>query len=155
MDNIIVYVDNADHALQQLVPMKSSQRLDRSSQQATQWILVACTPRVTKHISKWVSRSARENWRAQWSGKLFSQIAPTLKAQGDEVHTVIAHGSLPELTEQLLAQHRGARVMDARCPRFGQDLPPVTRDQPIQHDSRWSVPSAVAGMSALLVLASD
>lgn len=155
MDKIIVYVDNADHALAQLVPMKSRQQVDRHSRLVTQWILVACAPRVTKHISKWVSRRARENWRDQWSEKLFLQLAPTLKAQGDEVYTVIAIGNLPELTDQLLTQHRGARVMDARCPRFGQDLPPVTVDQPTQHSSRWSVPGAVAGMSALLVLASD
>lgn len=155
MDKIIVYVDSADHALQQLVPMKGSLQPGRASQQPTQWILVACTPRVTKHISKWVSHSARENWRAQWSQKLFAQITPTLKAQGDEVHTVIAHGKLPELTDQLLAKYHGARVMDARCSRFGQDLSPVMRDQPTPRNSRWTVPGTVAGMSALLVLASD
>jgi hypothetical protein len=155
MDKIIVYVDDADHALQQLVPMNSAQRIHHASQPSTQWILVACAPRVTKHVSKWVSRRARESWRTQWSEKLFGQITPTLSRQGDTVQTVIAKGDLAELTEDLLAQYRGARVMDARRPRFGQDLSPVTRDQPTQHNSRWSVPGAVAGMSALMVLASD
>ena len=154
MDKIIVYLDDADHALQQLVPMKNAGQTG-SGAQSTQWVLVACAPRMTRHISKWVSHSARENWRANWSEKVFAQVVPALKAQGDTVLTVIAKGPLPTLTDRLLAQHSGAWVMDARCARFGQDLPPVTRDQPTGHDSRWSVPGAVAGMGALLVLASD
>jgi len=155
MDKIIVYLDDADHALQQLVPMKNVAQ-PNAEMQTTQWVLVACAPRMTRHISKWVSHSARENWRANWSEKLFAQIVPVLKAQGDTtVTTVVAKGPLPTLTERLLTQHRGARVLDARHAKFGQDLPPVTKDQPTGHDSRWSVPGAVAGMGALLVLASD
>lgn len=155
MDKIIVYLDDADHALQQLVPMKNVAQ-PNAEMQTTQWVLVACAPRMTRHISKWVSHSARENWRASWSEKLFAQIVPVLKAQGDTtVTTVVAKGPLPTLTERLLTQHRGARVLDARHAKFGQDLPPVTKDQPTGHDSRWSVPGAVAGMGALLVLASD
>jgi hypothetical protein len=154
MDKIIVYLDDADHALQQLVPMKNVTQPNTEGQ-TTQWVLVACAPRMTRHVSKWVSHSARESWRASWSEKLFAQIVPALKAQGDTVTTVVAKGPLPTLTERLLAQHRGARVLDARHAKFGQDLPPVTKDQPTGHDSRWSVPGAVAGMGALLVLASD
>lgn len=155
MDKIIVYLDDADHALQQLVPMKNVAQ-PNAEMQTTQWVLVACAPRMTRHISKWVSHSARESWRASWSEKLFAQIVPVLKAQGDTtVTTVVAKGPLPTLTERLLTQHRGARVLDARHAKFGQDLPPVTKDQPTGHDSRWSVPGAVAGMGALLVLASD
>jgi hypothetical protein len=152
MDKIIVYLDDADHALQQLVPMKNVAQ-PNAEMQTTQWVLVACAPRMTRHISKWVSHSARENWRASWSEKLFAQIVPVLKAQGDTVTTVVAKGPLPTLTERLLTQHRGARVLDARHAN-GQDSP-VTKDQPTGHDSRWSVPGAVAGMGALLVLASD
>ena len=154
MDKIIVYLDDADHALQQLVPMKKVAQPD-AELQATQWVLVACAPRMTRHISKWVSHSARENWRANWSEKLFAQIVPALKAKGDTITTMVAKGPLPTLTERLLAQHPGARVLDARHAKFGQDLPPVIKDQPTGHDSRWSVPGAVAGMGALLVLASD
>jgi len=154
MDTIIVYLDDADHALQQLVPMKHADQ-PNTREQATQWVLVACAPRMTRHVSKWVSHSAREKWRASWSDKVFAQIVPVLKAQGDTVTTLLASGPLPALTGRLLAQHRGARVLDARHAKFGQDLPPVTQDQPTGHGSRWSVPGAVAGMGALLVLASD
>ena len=100
MDKIIVYLDDADHALQQLVPMKNVAQ-PNAEMQTTQWVLVACAPRMTRHISKWVSHSARENWRASWSEKLFAQIVPVFKAQGDTVTTVVAKGPLPTLTERL------------------------------------------------------
>ena len=54
MDKIIVYLDDADHALQQLVPMKNVAQ-PNAEMQTTQWVLVACAPRMTRHISKWVS----------------------------------------------------------------------------------------------------
>jgi hypothetical protein len=161
MDKIIVYIDDAAHALQQLTPMKtggpvaSSLAQARQPIQVTQWILVACPPRMTQHINKWVNHSAREKWRAKWSEKVLAQIAPTLTTQGDLVVPLVAKGTLTTLTDRLLAEHGPARVLDARRARLGQDLPPITRDQPTEHDSRWSLPGAVAGMGALLVLASD
>ena len=71
MEKIIVYLDDAAYAQQQLAPM-SSRRQPTARRQATHWVLVACAPRMTRRISKWVSHSARENWRAQWAEKLFA-----------------------------------------------------------------------------------
>jgi hypothetical protein len=151
MDKIIVYVDDAEHALQQLAPMKPG----GLAAQSTQWLLVACAPRLTRHASKWVSRSAREHWRNKWSNELFAQIVPMLKNQGDTVVSLIATLPLVEQTERLLVAHPGARVLDARRVRFGTDMAPVTKDQPASHDSRWTLPGAAVGMGALLVLAAD
>ena len=61
MDKIIVYLDDADHALQQLVPMKNVAQ-PNAEMQTTQWVLVACAPRMTQRISKWVSHSASQPW---------------------------------------------------------------------------------------------
>jgi hypothetical protein len=102
-----------------------------------------------------VSHSARENWRAKWAEKLFSQVVPHLQELGDSVTTVLAKGPLPDLTKRLSLEHATSRVLDARRPKFGQDLQPVTSDQPTAHDERWSVPGAVLGMGAVLVLAAD
>ena len=154
MDKIIVYVDDAAHAQQQLTPMKSREQTGRPAA-ATHWVLVACAPRMTHRISKWVSHSARENWRAKWSDKLFGELTPGLLASGDTVTTVLAKGPLPELTDRLKAEHGTSRVLDARRPKFGQDLPPVTAVQPAPRDSRWEVPGAVLGMGAMLVLAAE
>ncbi len=158
MDNIIVYLDDAAHALQQLTPMKTGEPSGFESLQgtiATQWILVACPPRLTRHINKWVNYNARESWRNKWSERVFAQVAPMLETRNDSVVTLVATGILTDLTGHLLAKYRPARVFDARRTRLGQDLAPVTRNQPTEHDSRWSLPGAVVGMGALLVLASD
>ncbi|MCJ0765809.1 hypothetical protein [Variovorax terrae] len=148
MDKIIVYVDDATYAQQQLQPMLVGGG-------RTQWLLVACAPRMTHRISKWVSHSARENWRAKWAEKLFAQVMPALLARGDSATPVLAKGPLAELTERLIAEHGPARVLDARRPKFGQDLQPVTADQPASTEGRWTVPGAVAGLGAALVLAAE
>jgi hypothetical protein len=97
---------------------------------ATHWVVVACAPRMTHRISKWVSHSARENWRAKWADKLFDQIVPGSAGPGDLVTTVLAKGPLTELTQKLKAEHGTSRVLDARRPKLGQPSPPVTADQP-------------------------
>jgi hypothetical protein len=154
MDKIIVYLDDAAYAQHQLAPMQGGDAGERTPRAATHWVLVACAPRMTQHISKWVSHSARENWRAKWAESLFAGIVPHLRAAGDEVTTVTAKGPLPELTRKLCARHHGARVLDARRPKFVQPLQPVTASQPTDKDG-WEVPAALAGMGAVLVLASE
>ena len=153
MDKIIVYLDDAAYARQLLAPMTS--RHVSATTPATHWVLVACAPRMTQRISKWVSHSARESWRARWAEKLFGQIVPHLKGPGDSVTTLLAKGALPELTKRLSAEHATSRVLDARRPKLGQDLQPVTADQPTLRDERWSVPGVVLGMGAVLVLAAE
>lgn len=153
MDKIIVYMDDTDHALQQLAPMRNSATKGPAGESATTWILVACPPRLTQHVSKWVTHSAREKWRTQWSENLFAHIAPVFTDATDTVVRVVASGCLVTLTDQLLAQHGVARVLDARCTRLGQDLEPVKQGQPVSHPSRWAVPGAVAGVGAVMALA--
>ena len=98
MDKIIVYVDDAAHAQQVLSPLLESETA------GMRWVLVACAPRMTHRISKWVSHSARENWRSKWAEKLFGQTAPWLQAHGDTVTTLLAKGPLSELTDKLQAE---------------------------------------------------
>lgn len=152
MEKIIVYVDDAEHARHLLAPMETRAP---ASGQGTHWIMVACPPRMTRHIGKWVNHTARQNWRNKWADKVFARLTPDLQALGDKVTPVLAHGPLVEVTAELQKTHGAVRVLDARRPKFGQDLPPVTSDQPTSHDARWIVPGSVAGMGAFLVLASE
>lgn len=152
METIIVYLDDAAHALRQLAPMKQA---SRAAAAPTHWVLVGCAPRMTQRINKWVSHSAREKWRRQWAAKLFAATEPALAASADRVTTLLAQAPLPDLTRRLLAEHGAARVLDARRPRFGQDLQPVTANQPVENAARWEVPGAVAGLAAALVLAAE
>ena len=75
MDKVIVYVDDAAYARQVLEPLAAP-----ATAGTIHWVLVACAPRMTHRISKWVSHSARENWRAKWADKLFAAALPLLQA---------------------------------------------------------------------------
>ena len=149
MDNIIVYVDDATYALQMLQPMLPSGD-DRSP---TRWIVVGCAPRVTHHASKWVTHSARESWRGKWAEKVFAQLVPLLQQEGDTVVTRLAKSTLCTQTESLIKEHGVARVLDARRPKFGQDLQPVTATQ--AQESHGVLGYAAALASAGLLVATD
>ncbi|MBE7367402.1 hypothetical protein [Ramlibacter pallidus] len=134
MDKVIVYLDDPAYASQRMPPVGGA---------PTHWVLVACAPRMTHRISKWVSHSARENWRAKWADRLFGEVVPPLRARGDDVTPVLARGPLPELTRSLMAEHGTARVIDVRRPK--------THDGT---DGRRAAPG-LFGVGALLLLALD
>jgi hypothetical protein len=127
MDTFIVYVDDAHYTKTILTPLLGSTT-------ASRWILVACAPRMSRRIGKWLSHSSRENWRDKWCEKLFSQITPTLHTQRSEVQVileyVVAKGPLPELTQQLHNHFGAARVVDARRPKFDPELAHVIAEPP-------------------------
>jgi hypothetical protein len=135
MDKVIVYLDDPAYARQQWPAGDGA---------PTHWVLVACAPRMTHRISKWVSHSARENWRAKWADKLFGQVVPPLQERGDAVTPVLARGPLPELTRALMAQHGTERVLDVRRPK-SQDGPAP---------GHWT-PGALLGLGALLLFGLD
>jgi hypothetical protein len=128
MENIIVYIDDAGHALQMLQPLLAAAG-NAELQPDTHWILVGCAPRVTHRVSKWVTHSARDNWRRKWADKVFSQIVPTLASRNGNgngnVTTLVADTSLGQQTEWLIQQHGAARVLDARRPRLDVNTPTV------------------------------
>ncbi|MEJ8838810.1 hypothetical protein [Ramlibacter sp. AN1133] len=130
MEKVIVYLDDAAYARAHLPAVA----------EPTHWLLVACAPRMTHRISKWVSHSARENWRTKWADKLFDQVLPPLRERGDHVTPILAKGPLPELTRALIAEHGEARVVDARRPKSidGGDA------------LRWS-PGPILGFGAFLL----
>jgi len=146
MDNIIVYVDDAHYALQLLQPMLPSGQ----PQGPTRWIVVGCAPRVTHHVSKFVTHSARDGWRRKWSEKVFGQVVPSLHREGDEVVTLLAQTNLCSQTEALIKTHGTARVLDARRPKFGQDLPPVTPAQAQESHGVARYAAALAGAGLLV-----
>ena len=81
---------------------------------------------MTRRIGKWLSHSARENWRDKWCEKLFSQFTPVIPAQ-DHVFCEVAIGPLPEFTQMLLKDLGKATVVDARRPKFGVEMAPVVQ----------------------------
>ncbi|MDO8773161.1 MAG: hypothetical protein Q7K57_31530 [Burkholderiaceae bacterium] len=150
METMIVYVDDAAYAKKMLLPMLPA----GTAQHQTHWIVMGCTPPVTHDISKWVSPEALALWRDDWGKELFAQIMPLLQRPGDTVTTQLASHKLPLIaqTEALAAQHDGAQVLDARRPKFGQDLEPVSAAQPQEHNRLVSYVAAVASAGLLVAL---
>lgn len=151
MEKIILYADDAAHArafLARLVP-------EAGGTGPRHWVLVGCAPRMTHRISKWVSHSARENWRAKWFAKLQEQLLPLLQLEGDCATPVLAKGPLTDLTQRLRTEHGAARVIDARRPKLGVELEPVAADQQPPGQSGWALPGGILGMGALLMLANE
>ena len=148
MESIIVVIDDLEYALKILTPMKNEGK-------PTQWVLLVCPPKLTRHIGRWVNAAARASWRQKWGQELVQQLQPALEAAGGRVQWRIAKGALVEQTRQLQAQFITHQVLDARRPRLAQDQEPVTTDQPTEHNSRWALPGGAAAMGAALLLAAD
>lgn len=149
MDKVIVYVDDAAFAQQMLAPLFANE-----SAAQTHWVLVACAPRMTHRISKWVSHSARENWRAKWADKLFAQILPVARVPSARVTTVLAKGPLAELTDQLLGPGAcAAQVVDARRPKTDALQDPAQAAPKRMSSAPGTLGSVLTALGALWTLA--
>ena len=146
MNKFIVYIDDADYALPQL-------RAVMSSCAPTHWVLVACPPRLSRHVGKWIHRTARASWRSRWAEGLFEKVAPILTRRGDTIQTHVAKDELLALTQTLRGTLGAAPVLDMRRPKFGTTLEAVVPGQTTTQESSWQLPGAVVGMGAILVLA--
>lgn len=151
MDRFIVYVDDTACAQKVLVA-----QLARNGA-AAQWVLVACAPRMTHRVSKWVSHSARENWRTKWSDKLFSQILSAVPLERAFVTTVVAKGPLAELTAQFMAEDPQCRtqVLDARRPKaeMGFTAAATPSTGACRPGLRGTLGSLLAGLGTVCMLA--
>lgn len=151
METFIVYIDNKQHALQQLVPMLP----ERGTQNApANWILIGCPPRLNRHTGRWLTQTALKKWRQEWTRDTVSEIVELLEKYGNKVTTQVVQGSLVELTQQIKRKVDAARVIDARRPKLAVSLDPVTPGQP-QEKTAWLVPGGVAAIGAVIALASD
>lgn len=145
MKPIIVYVDDAAYALPVVQALAASPQASSSH-----WLLVACAPRITHRVSKWVSHSARESWRGKWADKLFAQLMPVFGATGGQVTQVLAKGPLADLVAQLQQSHGTAQIIDARRPKQEVAAPAVAPAAPLGR--RWNLPGTLAAIGALMGL---
>lgn len=113
METIIVYVDDAAYAQ----PLLAAAAQAPSAAHA-HWIVVACAPRITHRVSRFVSNRTRENWRNKWADKLFEQVQPVLQGKVARVTTLLARVPLQELMQALQAEHGPAQIVDLRRPKM-------------------------------------
>jgi len=147
METIAVFINDAAHARHILQPMLAGG-------QPTRWVLVACPPVFTRHIGRFVSNRAREQWRNRWALDVFAQLEPELKAAGHAVDKLVAKRPLVNESARLAARLPVVRLLDARRPRVGKIDEPITTAQPADLGSPWAAPLAITtGLSAVLALA--
>lgn len=148
MEKIAVFVNDVAAARHLLEPMLKGCG-------ATHWVLVACPPTLTRHIGRWVSHSARQQWRERWAADLFDALRPELEARpGSEVETLIAKRPLVDVSARLVARLPQLCLLDARQPRVGRVDEPISAAQPAQAGNRWATPAAAtAGLTLVLTLA--
>ena len=154
MEKIILYVDDAAYARDFLAKAPA----ETVGTGAKHWVLVACAPRMTHRISKWVSHSARENWRGKWCDKLFARVTLLLQSRGAvhaDLEYVVAKVPLLELTQQLRIQWGAARVVDARRPKFGPDMGNLVSEQTQSPAAHRQASGAMGALGAVLVLAAE
>jgi hypothetical protein len=148
METIAVFVNEAGFARHVLQPMASSQG-------PTHWVVVACPPKLTRHIGRWVSQSARDQWRERWAAEVFAEVESILKASPvNKVERLLAKRPLVDISARLEARLKGIRLLDARRVRVGKSEEPLTAAQPPSEGNRWACPLAMtSGLTAVLALA--
>lgn len=145
METIAVFVNDAASARHVLQPM-----LQHGA--PTRWVLVACPPVLTRHVGRWVTRDARQQWRERWASDLFAELAPDLA--GAALETLVAGRPLVDVSARLRTRLPQVRLLDARRPRLGRIDEPISADQPAEAAPRWAAPAAAtAGLSVMLALA--
>jgi hypothetical protein len=90
------------------------------------------------------------NMAQQVGDKAFQEIVPSLQARGGTVVTQISLGPLITLTDTLMARYAGSRVLDARRPKFVEDLQPASHQQPQAREGLWVCAAALAGVGVLV-----
>lgn len=148
MEKIAVFTNDAAYARRILQPMLNGA-------DPTHWVLVACPPRFSRHLGRWVSRDAHEQWRARWAAALFDALEPDLKLHPhSKVEKLLAKRPLVTLTARLETRLGPLRLLDARRPRVGRIDEPISAKQPDADGGRWVAPMALTtGMAAVLALA--
>lgn len=147
LNPIIVYVDDATYAQPMLEALAGS-----SQAASSHWLLVACAPRMTHRVSKWVSHRARENWRGKWADKLFAALMPVMATTGGKVTAVLAKGPLTELVAELQQEHGAAQIIDARRPKQEavQAAPVKANAKTGAAGGRWNLPGTMAAIAAMM-----
>jgi hypothetical protein len=151
METFIVYLDDKQYALQQLIPMLPSSGVAVPS---ASWVLIGCPPRLNRHTGRWLTHTAQKKWRQEWTKEHTDELVSLLEASGNQVAVRTAHGSLIELSKQIKGEVGVARIIDARRPKLSVNLDPVTQEQP-QEKSNWTLPGGVLAMGAAIVMASE
>jgi hypothetical protein len=145
METFVVYINDKSHAMNQILPL-----LEES--QATQWVLVACPPRLNRHTGKWLTQRAQRKFREDWAKTNLNDLVVLLTQRQQTVVTRVADQSLLQFTKSLRAEFGQIRIVDARRPRVSESLQAVMPEQK-QEARPWAIPVGAVALGAAVTLA--
>ena len=145
METFVVYINDKSHAMNQVLPLLEASH-------ATQWVLVACPPRLNRHTGKWLTQRAQRKFREDWAQTNLNELVALLTQRQQTVVTRVAHQSLLLFTKALRAEFGHIRIVDARRPRAIEVLPAVVAEQ--KPEARpWAIPVGAVALGAAVTLA--
>jgi len=150
MRTIALFVDDASSARLALRPLLAAENPGRV-------ILVACAPRLSRHIGRWLNQASRDQYRQRWARELFSELQPLWsKAPRGSIETMTLQGPLQPLAQRLREQLGTDLVsIDLRAARLGQRGEPLESGGARSTARRWWIPAAAvtSGLGLALALA--
>ena len=129
METFAVYINDHEHGPRQILSLLNGQA-------PAHWVLLACPPRMSRHLGRWLSQPAKKKWRQRWSEEALHEVIERVRAKGDTYEVRVVREPHPKLERELRRTYRGLRTIDAR-----------------RLQDRWEVPAGAAAMGTLMTLA--
>jgi hypothetical protein len=149
MKTIALFIDDADAARLALQPLMQSREAGRV-------ILVACAPKLSRHVGRFVSHAGREQYRQRWARDLFSELQPLWSvAPRGTVETMVAKAP-PEVIVQRLKIHQGSDLLAIDARKAGLDAARAGQATPARKAARrWLVPAFITSGLGIALALSD
>jgi hypothetical protein len=137
MKTIALFIDDAAAARLALQPLLQSRDAGRV-------VLVACAPKLSRHVGRFVSHAGREQYRQRWARDLFTELQPLWSmAPRGTVETLVAKAPLEVVVQRMKVQQGTDLVaIDARLTALEQAR--LSQATPAQLAARrWLIPAFV------------
>jgi hypothetical protein len=137
MRTIALFIDDAAAARMALQPLMQSKDAGRV-------VLVACAPKLSRHVGRFVSNAGREQYRQRWAGDLFTELQPLWSAAPrGTVETMIAKAPL-EVIVQRMKVREGTELVAIDARKAALEQARLNQATPVQLAARrWLIPAFI------------
>ena len=148
MRQVALFIDDA--ATARLAPQPLMQ-----SSEPGRVILVACAPKLTHHVGRFLNHASRDQFRQRWARDLFAELQPlwSLAPRGT-VETMIAKAPVDVMVQRMRVRYGSELVaMDARRAGLEQARAGATPAAAQATAPRWLIPAFItSGVGIALAL---
>ena len=149
MRQVALFIDDAAAARLALQPLMQTAEPGRV-------VLVACAPKLTHHVGRFVNHASREQFRQRWARELFAELQPLwASAPRGAVETLVAKAPVDVMVQRMRVRYGTDLVaMDARRAGLEQARDGAGTSQAQSLARRWLIPAFVSsGVGIALALA--